>query len=38
MKKQPRVEKSCVRCGNAFFAKQSDVNKGNGRFCSRDAE
>lgn len=35
MKKQPRIDRSCERCGSAFVAKQSDVDKGNGRFCSR---
>jgi len=35
MKKQPRIDRSCERCGTAFVAKQSDVEKGKGRFCSR---
>lgn len=36
MKKQPRIDRSCEKCGTAFVAKKSDVDKGKSRFCSHN--
>lgn len=33
--KRTLVSRTCDYCGAPFFAKASDVAKGNGRFCSR---
>ena len=29
------VEKLCLRCGIRFLVRRAEVNRGNGKFCSR---
>lgn len=31
----PKIIKKCTNCGNNFSVKQSDINRGRGRFCSK---
>ncbi len=33
---RPDVEHPCEHCGKSFLAKQSEIDKGRGRFCGND--
>lgn len=30
-----RIERTCVFCDNIFYTKQSDIDQGKGKYCSR---
>lgn len=34
--RRPRVERSCLRCGAVFLARQSELDAGRGLYCSYD--
>jgi hypothetical protein len=37
-RKRNLVDRTCEVCGTRFYAKPSRINKGGGRFCSKDCQ